>query len=82
MDITLIQLSASSLALVPVVLALTSLLKSYIEPRWSPLISIGLGIAGAFLVPAITVPLTILQGVLIGVTASGIYSGGKAVFTS
>lgn len=78
MDSTLVQLSIASVGLVPVVLALTSLIKIYVDSRWSPLISLVLGIASAFIFPSTTIALTILQGLLIGLSASGLYSGVKA----
>lgn len=67
------------LSLVPVVMALVSLSKMYLSARWAPLVSILLGVAGAFIMPAVSVPLTVLGGVIIGLTASGLYSQGKTV---
>lgn len=78
MDVTLMQLSASSLALVPVVVGLVAVAKIYIDSRYAPLLSLVLGVAGAFLFPAATAGNTILVGLLIGLTASGLYSGAKA----
>ena len=77
MDVSVVSLTPISLALIPVVLGLVSVVKMYLDARWSPLVSIVVGIAAAFVFPAVTVPLTILQGVLMGLMASGLYSGVK-----
>lgn len=81
MDISLVSLSPISLALIPVVIGLVSVAKSYVSSKWAPLISLVLGIGTAFFVPAATVGLTVLQGILIGLAASGLYSGVKATAT-
>lgn len=82
MDVTLIQLSAVGLALVPIVIALTQIVKMWVlDSRYAPLVSIAFGIAGAFIipVPTTTIGLTVLQGILIGLTASGLFTGVRAV---
>lgn len=79
--VVLVQMSAVSLGLVPVVMGLTSLVKTYLDSRWSPIVSLVLGIAGAFIFPSATIGLTVLQGILIGLTASGLYSGVKSVIS-
>jgi hypothetical protein len=77
---TIITLSLVSLGLVPVVVALTQIVKTWvIDNRWVPLVSIAFGILGAFIVPETSIALTVLQGVLIGLSASGLFSGGKTV---
>lgn len=76
MDFTL---SSSALALVPVVMALTSLSKMYIDSKWAPLVSLGIGIIGAFLVPSVAWQGTVLTGIVMGLTASGVYSGAKSM---
>lgn len=82
MDVTLVQLSAVSLTLVPVILALTSVAKAWVDARWSPLVSLVLGILLAFVAPMATIQLTLLQGVLMGLMASGLYSGVKTIASS
>lgn len=75
-----VVLSANAIAVVPIVVALTSLAKMYIDSRWAPLISLALGIASAFVVPSVAFfgsPL--LGGIVIGLAASGLYSGAKTV---
>ncbi len=79
--VVLVQLSAVSLALVPVVLGLTSLVKNFLDSKWSPIVSLVLGVGAAFIVPEVSIQLTVLQGILVGLTASGLYSGIKAVVT-
>lgn len=78
MDVTLVQLSAVSVALIPVVLGLTQIVKAWVlDARWAPLVSLGLGISTAFLVPSTSIQMTVLQGILVGLAASGIFSGIK-----
>lgn len=77
MDITL---SAAAMGIVPVVMILTSLSKSYIDSKWSPVVSLVLSLAASFfLVPAGSIQLDVVQGILLALTASGLYSGGKTV---
>jgi hypothetical protein len=78
MDVSLVSLSAVSVAMIPVVLGLVSVVKMYVDSKWAPLASLALGVAAAFFVPAATIGLTVLQGVLVGLAASGLYSGVKA----
>jgi hypothetical protein len=78
MDISIVSISPISLALVPVVLGLVSLAKIYISSKWAPLLSLVLGIGAAFFIPSSTIALTILQGILIGLSASGLYSGARS----
>lgn len=48
--------------------------------RWKPPIALVLGILIAFLIAEdLTTRTTILAGIISGLTASGLYSGGKAV---
>lgn len=83
MDASLVTLSVVGLALVPVVLGLTQIVKSFVkDSRWYPVISIVLGVVLAFVAPAATIALTLLQGVLIGLAASGLFSGAKTILTT
>jgi hypothetical protein len=77
MDVSLVSLSAISIALIPVVLGLVSIVKMYVDSKWAPLAALALGVATAFFVPAASVGLTVLQGILVGLAASGLYSGVK-----
>ncbi len=78
MDTSIIQLSAQALLLVPIVMALVELAKLYINVRWAPLLSLAFGIAAAFIIPSSTAGYTVLSGLIIGLTAAGLYSGVKA----
>jgi len=81
MDVSLVSLSAVSIALIPVVLGLVSVVKNFLPSKFSPLVSLAVGVGVAFFVPAATVGLTVLQGILIGLSASGLYSGVKTTLT-
>jgi len=74
------EISPAVLALVPVVIGLTALAKTYIEGRWAPLVALVLGFAGAFLVSSEPAAATAISGIVVGLTASGLYSGAKATF--
>lgn len=76
----MLEISPTILGLVPLVMGLTAVAKTYVDNRYAPLISLALGIGGAFLFPALTVGLTIVSGIVVGLTASGLYSGVKATF--
>lgn len=76
----IVTLSTVSMAFVPVVMAITQVFKTFIvDGRWAPLVSIASGIVLSFAIPEANIVLTVLQGVLIGLTASGLFSGGKAM---
>ncbi len=83
MDIlSIVSLSSYSIALVPVVMGLTSIVKNFLtsgDGRFAPVVAIVFGILGAFLIPDLSIQETIMQGVLIGLTAAGVYSGVKSV---
>lgn len=75
----ILTLSPYIAVLVPIVMALVSLVKLYSDSRWSPLFALAFGIAGSFLFPAATIATTIFSGLIIGLTASGLYSGAKTI---
>lgn len=77
-----IEFSPAILALVPVVIGLTAIVKMYVDSRYAPLVALALGVAGAFLVPAATVAITVLSGIVVGLSASGLYAGVKATFAA
>lgn len=81
MDVSLVTISPVSLALIPVVLGLVSVVKTFLDSKFAPLASILIGVGVAFFVPAASVGLTVLQGILIGLAASGLYSGVKTTAT-
>lgn len=76
-----IQVSPVLLASVPIVIGVVSVFKGVGLPsKWAPIISLVLGLGVSFLVggPLLTV---ILAGLIVGLSASGLYSGSKATFT-
>lgn len=78
----IVSLSAVSIALVPIVLAVTQIIKSFlIDTRFVPVISIVLGIVFSLAVPSSTLFYTIIQGVLVGLSASGLFSATKTTFS-
>ena len=75
----------SYLALIPIVVGLVQVCKvSGLPSRWAPLCSLVFGVGLAFLVQAMVVPvtlgMTILAGLIVGLSASGLYSQAKATF--
>jgi hypothetical protein len=74
--------SPEVLALVPLTVALTEVVKGLgVTDRYAPVASMCLGIAlGFFVFP--TIPSVILGGIVIGLTASGLYSGTRALVVS
>lgn len=81
MDLQTPFLTVTQLGLIPLVMAVVSILKTTAitgaTNRFAPLYSLVLGIGGAFLVPSETTQLTIISGALIGCAAAGVYSGVK-----
>lgn len=73
------QILAVIPALVPVTVGLTQVLKYALLPdRFAPLASITIGIVIASLV--FTVPAqVVVVGIMVGLTASGLYSGTRAM---
>lgn len=80
--IPVIELSGIGVTLVPIVMALTSLVKvgfPSLEGRWSPMVALAIGMALSFLVDgAVFMDSTVLGGIVVGLMASGLYSGAKA----
>jgi hypothetical protein len=78
MDIVLTPLM---LAAIPVVLGVVSVIKTAGLPdRWAPSVSLILGLGTAFLVGGASIATIVLGGLIIGLSASGLYSGPKATF--
>jgi hypothetical protein len=75
-----IILSPLTLATIPIIVGVVSVLKTVGVPsKWAPLISLVLGLGVAVLVET-SLPIRILGGLIIGLSASGLYSGAKASF--
>lgn len=79
-----VELSWVGVALAPIVIALTSLVKSSfpsVEGRWSALVALGLGVVLSYVVGGVLfLDSEILGGIVVGLMASGMYSGGRATF--
>lgn len=71
--------SPTVLSLIPIVIGLVQVSKIYINNRYAPLLAIVLGIVGSFLVVIdMTIGETLISGIIVGLSASGFYSGTKA----
>lgn len=54
--------------------------RSGMSSKWAPLVSLALGIGASFaFITHPDVPSAILEGIILGLTAAGLYSGTKAV---
>lgn len=61
-----------------IVMGLTQAVKGFVESRWVPLIAIVLGVGGAFVIPPVQhYGQEILEGVISGLVAVGLYSSTK-----
>lgn len=83
MDLSTAFVSTQQLLLVPVVIGVTAVLKQTFVTgttnRWTPIVALVLGVAGAFLLPSETLQTTILAGIVVGCSAAGVYSGAKTL---
>jgi hypothetical protein len=74
--------SLASAACIPVVVALVQVFKmtGWVQDKYAPLLSIGVGIGVAFLLAHETNDLSanVLSGILFGLAASGLYSGVRS----
>lgn len=83
MNLDLDIISASSLIVVPIIVAICQAIKLVLPDnlfKWMPFFSISIGIIIGFLANHNSADLTetILSGVMYGLTASGLYSGVKS----
>ncbi len=85
MDLQIPFINALQLGLVPLVMALVSLVKSAdlagINNRFAPILSLVLGGLLVWLVPSDTWQHTTLAGLVVGCVAAGVYGGTKTVVT-
>lgn len=76
----LVQITPTMIALIAIVVGLTQVVKAFVsDARFYPLISLVLAVAASFLLPQATIGATILAGLVMGLSASGLYSGTKTV---
>lgn len=67
------------ITLMPVIVALVALAKELGLPvKFSPILSIALGIAAIFIFGNVEWREAVFQGIICGLAASGLYSGGKS----
>ena len=73
------------LILIPIVVGLVQVAKiTGMTTRWAPLLSVVLGVAGAWLIGGhwAFASATAIQGLVAGLSAAGLWSGVKTSFTS
>ncbi|MBC9785909.1 hypothetical protein H1S01_15595 [Heliobacterium chlorum] len=69
-----------STIIVGLIVALGQLAKSYMEHKYIPALSLVLGvIAGLFLIPADTIQTGIVNGLMAGLSACGLYDVSKSI---
>lgn len=73
----MIELSPMALALVPVVIGVVQVCKLFVADYWTPVVSLLVGVGGAFLLPIETIQATVITGISLGLMASGTYSGAR-----
>lgn len=76
------DVSNQFLLLVPLVLGVVQAIKTGagLDSRWAPIMSIVLGVIGAMVMGGVN-PTAALQGVIAGLSASGLWSGSKATLS-
>jgi hypothetical protein len=76
----LFTLSAIAIGAIPVVVGLVAVVKSVGLPsRFAPVASIAVGI-GLLSLTGLAWQAFVVQGIIVGLAASGLWSGGKALF--
>ena len=75
------ELNISIMWLVPVVLGVVQAVKmTGMDSRWSPLLSIGLGVLAAMFIIGPVDGNMAIQGIVVGLASAGLWSGSKATF--
>lgn len=78
---TVFQIQPAVLGAIPIIIGLVQGFKGLGLPsRWAFPVSLVLGVAILAIV-GFTWPVFLIQGIILGLMASGLYSGGKATFT-
>ncbi len=76
-SVEVLVVSGSFLVLVPVVVGVVKAIKmANLPSRWAPLASLVLGVVGAFLIGDLSFA-SALQGIVVGLSASGLYDVGN-----
>lgn len=84
-DLMLADYVSKSLVIVPIILGIVQALKSTkIPDSYAPIISIVIGVLIAFVIADNTVTWghNVIGGLIYGLSASGLYSGTKAIYTN
>lgn len=72
-------MSPTVLTVIPVIIALVQVAKGLgLASKWAPVLAILLGV-GLLALVELSLPVTIIGGILAGLSASGLYSGTKSV---
>jgi hypothetical protein len=68
-------------AAVPIIMGLVEVAKRTFKlpTRFAPLVSLGLGLGAGFLMHSDQAGRAFIEGLVVGLEAAGLYSGGKAV---
>ena len=76
------EISTSFLVLVPLVLGVTQVIKMTVGlgKRYTPIVSLVLGMGGAVLIGAFD-STSLVQGIIVGLSASGLWSSTKATIS-
>lgn len=76
-----IQISLS--ILIPVVLGIVQAVKmAGLNERYAPLLALALGVSGVFLVTHVVAGQNVVSGLIIGLSAVGLWSGVKNTFAA
>lgn len=76
-----IEISPVLLGLIPVVMGVVQVIKNLgMDSKFAPILSILLGLGFSFLVGG-AVLTVVVGGLVLGLTACGLYAGGKASFS-
>lgn len=71
------EISTTFLVLIPVILGVVQAFKMVgLDTKFAPLVSIGLGVLGAFVLDGFT-GMAVLGGIVAGLSSCGLYSGAK-----
>lgn len=73
------RLSPVFAALIPLNIALVQVFKLYVGDYYAPLLSVALGLVLAVIATDTTLMQTVLAGLVVGLAASGSYSGFKSM---
>lgn len=78
------EISTTFLVLVPIVMGVVEAIKALgLNSKFAPVMSIILGVIGVYLASGFVLsgPLA-LEGIVVGLSAAGLYSGAKKTFTN